>query len=142
MTIQEELIGVSRLFLDTAPIIYYVEENSNYLPMVDVIFEQIASRALVAVTSPVTFAECFVIPYRVGKGNAQQQFVELIVEAENINLVGKQAVELRDRYNLQLADALQVATALVEECEAFLINDTELRRVGELRVLVVGELEV
>ncbi|MCC5664290.1 hypothetical protein LC653_10260 [Nostoc sp. CHAB 5784] len=45
------------------------------------------------------------------------------------------------RYNLQLPDALQVAAAIIAGCEAFLTNDAALKRVTELRVLVVCELE-
>lgn len=39
-------------------------------------------------------------------------------------------------------DALQIATAVVSNCEAFFTNDVQLKRVTELRVLVVSELEV
>jgi predicted nucleic acid-binding protein len=46
------------------------------------------------------------------------------------------------RYNLQLPDAVQVATDLTAGCEAFLTNDRALKRVTKLRILVVGELVV
>lgn len=45
-------------------------------------------------------------------------------------------------YNLQLLDAFQVAAALQSKCEAILTNDMQLKRVKELRVLVVSELEI
>ncbi|MBW4523229.1 MAG: PIN domain-containing protein [Scytolyngbya sp. HA4215-MV1] len=44
------------------------------------------------------------------------------------------------QYNLKLPDALQIATARVTGCQAFLTNDTALKRVGELRILVLSEL--
>jgi predicted nucleic acid-binding protein len=56
--------------------------------------------------------------------------------------IARDAARIRVRYNLQLPDALQVATALTAGCEAFLTNDTALKRVTELRILVVGELVV
>jgi predicted nucleic acid-binding protein len=46
------------------------------------------------------------------------------------------------RYNLQLPDALQIATAISSGCDAFLTNDAALQRVIELRILVVSELEL
>jgi predicted nucleic acid-binding protein len=49
--------------------------------------------------------------------------------------------ELRARDQLRTPDALQVASALGAGCEAFLTNDLALRRVTELHVLVLGELE-
>lgn len=45
-------------------------------------------------------------------------------------------------YNLQLPDALQVAIALTSNCDAFLTNDVTLKRVTELKIIVVRELEL
>jgi hypothetical protein len=47
----------------------------------------------------------------------------------NTTYVAERAAELRARYNLRTPDALQVATALVRRCEAFLTNDARLKRV-------------
>lgn len=56
--------------------------------------------------------------------------------------VGQQAAELRVLYNLKLPDALQIAVAMTAGCEAFLTNDARLKRVSELRLLVLGEFEM
>jgi predicted nucleic acid-binding protein len=56
--------------------------------------------------------------------------------------IGDLAARLRVKYNFKLMDALQIATAVVSNCEAFFTNDVQLKRVTELRVLVVSELEV
>lgn len=147
MRVHEALTGVSRLFLDTAPVIYFVEENPDFLPVISLIFEQIEKAALLGIAAPVTLAECLVVPYRTGAANVQREFVELLTNTENIEFaaigqqVGQRAGELRARYNLQLPDALQIATALEEGCQAFLTNDAQLKRVVELKVLVVGELD-
>ena len=47
---------------------------------------------------------------------------------------------MRARYNLSLTDALQIATAIQSDCDAFLTNDLQLKRVNELSILVVTEL--
>jgi predicted nucleic acid-binding protein len=51
------------------------------------------------------------------------------------------AAELRARYNISLTDALQVAVALQNDCEAFLTNDMTINRITELNILVLSELE-
>ncbi|WP_339381369.1 PIN domain-containing protein [Brasilonema sp. UFV-L1] len=66
---------------------------------------------------------------------------EQVVFVEINAAIAREAARIRVRYNLQLADALQVAAALTAGCEAFLTNDDALKRVTELRILVVGELE-
>jgi predicted nucleic acid-binding protein len=54
----------------------------------------------------------------------------------------ERAADLRARYRLLTPDALQIAVALEAGCEAFLTNDLMLKRVTELRVLVLDELEL
>ncbi|MEH1906795.1 MAG: PIN domain-containing protein [Nostoc sp.] len=77
----------------------------------------------------------------------EQAFVDVLQQDEvvfveiNAN-IAREAARIRVRYNLQLPDALQVAAAIIAGCETFLTNDTALKRVMELRILVVGELSV
>lgn len=146
--IHEALQGVTRLFLDTAPVIYYVEKHPAYLDLVTPIFRHIDSEVLVAVTSPVTLAECLVMPCRLGLTKLQQDFTDLIVYGQSTIFapiehdVARMAAELRASYNVTLADALQIAVALRTGCEALLTNDGALERVKELRVLTVDDLKL
>ena len=56
--------------------------------------------------------------------------------------IARHAALLRASYNLSLTDAFQISAALAFGCSAFLTNDVALKRVTELRVLVIGELEL
>lgn len=149
MNITDSLQGVTRLFLDTAPVIYFVERHPQYFPLVRVVFELLRDGSVMGVASPVTLAECLVQPYRLGQTQLQQDFIELITDNNTIEfmpIIGQnlalEAAEIRARYNLQLPDAFQIAVALAADCEAFLTNDVTFRRVTELRVLVLNELEI
>jgi len=62
MRINQALLGVSMLFLDTATVVYLVEKNPYFLPLVSPIFTQIENGFLIGVASPVTLAECLVMP--------------------------------------------------------------------------------
>lgn len=146
MRISEALDRVSSLFLDTAPVIYFVERNPRFVNLVDPIFERLETD-ITAVVSPITLAECLVGAIRLGSANLEQAFVDVLQQDEvifvEINpVIAREAARIRVRYNLQLPDALQVATALNANCDAFLTNDDALKRVTELRVLVVNELVV
>ena len=147
MKITERLQTVTKLFLDTAPVVYYVEEDTRYLALVDPIFDRLDAGTLVAVTSPVTLAECLVMPYRNNQVELQQLFSDLIVNGANVLFasidreMGRRAAELRARYNLSLTDAFQIAVALQSGCDAFLTNDMTLKRVSELSVIVLEEME-
>jgi predicted nucleic acid-binding protein len=147
MKITERLQTITKLFLDTAPVVYYVEEDTRYLALVDPIFDRLDAGTLVAVTSPVTLAECLVMPYRNNQVELQQIFSDLIVNGTNVLFasidreMGRRAAELRARYNLSLTDAFQIAVALQSGCDAFLTNDMTLKRVSELSVIVLEEME-
>lgn len=147
MKINERLRNVTRLFLDTSPLVYYVEEDARYLARVDPVFEQIDAGALDAVTSPVTLAECLVVPIRKGQSNLEQTFADLIVNGNNVLFatidyqIASKAAELRARYNLTLTDAFQIATALNMGCDALLTNDAIFKRITELDVIMLDDLE-
>lgn len=148
MKLAEGLQGVTRLFLDTAPVIYYVERHSVYFPFVDPIFDLIIDGDIEAVTSPITLAECLVMPYRQNSVDIEQKFIDVILGGENTacflidEQISKQAAKIRVNYNLTLPDAFQIAIAIQSGCEAILTNDKELKRVIELSVLVLSELEL
>jgi predicted nucleic acid-binding protein len=147
MNLSERLKGVRRVFLDTAPVIYFVEENPHYAAKAQGVFERLDSGELSAVASPVTLLECLVLPYRSGNTEAAQAFTRLLVNSESVSFhpideqVADQAANLRARHNLTLADALQVAVALSSGCDAFLTNDAALKRVEGLNVIVLDEIE-
>lgn len=56
--------------------------------------------------------------------------------------IAENAARLRAKYNLRTPDALHVATALQTNCNAFLTNDLGLKRVNEIVVLVLDDLEL
>ena len=56
--------------------------------------------------------------------------------------VAERAAALRAKYNVKAPDALQVAAALEAGCEAFLTHDFGLRRILDLKIIIVGELEL
>jgi predicted nucleic acid-binding protein len=92
----------------------------------------------------VTLAECLVHPYKHGDTLLVERFRNVITAGVHTRYVGvddvaENAAELRARYNLSLPDAFQIAAALAAGCEAFLTNDNGLKRVTELRVLVLDD---
>jgi predicted nucleic acid-binding protein len=148
MRVEQALKGVKQLFLDTAPVIYYVERHPNYFPVVQPIFQHLQTGDFKAVASPITLAECLTLPYRQGLTQLQQDFIDVIVAGENTIFqptdaaVGCKAAEVRGQYQLKLPDALQIATALIAECDSFLTNDRRLESITELEIIVIENLEV
>lgn len=148
MKLDDALAGVTALGFDTSPIIYFVEEHPQYDAVVTEIFQRIAHGTFAGITSVITLSEVLIQPLRRGDTRLQQEYRDLLVHAAHFRTlsidtdIAERAADLRARYNLRTPDALQIAAALAVGCEAFLTNDNGLKRVTELRVLVLDELEL
>jgi predicted nucleic acid-binding protein len=83
---------------------------------------------------------------RLGDRDVVEAFLELLGGEHSTFLVplqretAKLAAEIRSRHNVTLLDAFQVASALEGSCEALLTNGKALKRITELRILLVEEL--
>jgi predicted nucleic acid-binding protein len=141
------MIGVEAIFLDTAPVIYYVEAHATFGEIVEPLFEMLDASDLRAVTSPVTLAEAMVLPLRANDSELWLLFQELLISGPSMRMqqidgtVGLRAARIRAEHNVTLTDAFQLAAAIEAGCDAFLTNDSDLRRVTEIRVLILSDFE-
>src|SRR5207245_11339258 len=105
-------------FLHTPPLNYIVQRNPAYFAVAYDICQRIDSCLRQGATSPVTLAECLIMPVRLGLIQPQQDFADVLVQGANMTFVpldaaiARNTAELRVKYNLGLADAFQVAAAL------------------------------
>ena len=148
MKLDDALVGVARLGIDTALIIYFIEAHPLYEAIVTPIFKLIADRRLTGITSTITLTEVLVQPFISANMRLQQEYRDILLYSPDFEViridvnVAERAAELRARYGLRTPDALQIAAALSSDCEAFVTNDSKLQRVTELRTLVLDNLEV
>lgn len=145
-----ELSNVQRLYVDSAPLIYYVEENSTYLEMMRVVVKIVDETDLVAYSSVLTLAEVLVLPLRKGDQGLVQAYQEILLTGDDYELVvitpevAVTAAEIRARFGLGTPDSVHLATALETGCDAILTNDRDFLRIQnqELSVLVLDDLEL
>ncbi|MDX2228813.1 MAG: type II toxin-antitoxin system VapC family toxin [Leptolyngbyaceae cyanobacterium bins.349] len=148
MKLDQAFSPLNQVFIDTAPIVYYVERHPQYFPLVEAIFQRLTAGSFQAITSPITLAECLVLPIRNGLPKLQADFISVITSGINTSfipvdaLASQKAAELRVKYGFKLPDALQLGTAIAAGSDAFLTNDEQLKQVTELQVLVLKELEL
>ncbi len=84
MNVDEALLGVTRLFLDSAPVICFVEKNPEYFDRAAEFFRRIDDENIVAVSSTVTLAECRVHPIRNGNAKLVDDFTEVLVSPPSV----------------------------------------------------------
>jgi predicted nucleic acid-binding protein len=139
--LQGKIVG-----LDTAPLIYFIEENPTYLETVRPLFDAVERGELIAITSVVTLLEVLIQPLRRGDEKLAQQYRDILLNAEGLTTVmvsqdiAERAALLRATYNIRTPDAIQMATAIHSGASAFLTNDARLPSLPELKALVLDGL--
>lgn len=134
-----------RIGLDTSIFIYHLEASPRYVPVTEILFEILPAGKISAVTSVLTVMELTVRPLQLARSEVADEYEVLVATFPNLLLVNvdravaRRAAELRARHRLRTADAVQVATALLNEATAFLTNDKDLRRIDELEVLLLDD---
>ena len=139
--LQGQVVG-----LDSAPLIYFIEENPTYLEMTDTFFEAMVRGEFRVVTSVVTLLEVLVYPLRQGNRILAQQYRDILFNEEGLTTIAvspaiaEEAAQLRATYNLQTPDSIQMATAISGGASLFLTNDARLPSLPGLEVLLLEEL--
>ena len=139
--LQGQVVG-----LDTAPLIYFMEQNPNYIEMMRLFFRSFNRGDFRIVTSTVTLVEVLVHPLRQKNTALAQEYREILMNQESLTVVeltpdiAETAAQLRATYNLRSPDSIQMATAIREGASFFLTNDARLPSLPGLTVLVLEHL--
>lgn len=139
------LRGRGSYFIDTMAFIYHFEENPAYTPFTRTLFQLVEAGEARGVASTLTLMELLVKPKRLGDAVAVEDYKYTLANFPNLKLrsldpeVAERAAEIRAKHNLKPPDAIQVATALVEDAEALVTNDLKLKGVGEIETIIIGE---
>lgn len=137
-----------RLFIDTAPIIYFLENNHLYMESMEIFFAKCRKENIRIVTSTLTIEEYLVSPYSDGKMEYADNFKQFIkymnVEVVDIDsTIAEQGAKIRGKYkNFKAMDALQIAAAIVSGCDVFFTNDKQLRQEKELPCMTMEDIIV
>jgi predicted nucleic acid-binding protein len=148
MKIADALSGIDLLGVETAPFIYYTESRPIYFDKMSTIFQRMNQGQFEILCSVITLSETLNKPMKANDQMLVSVYNSLFEDTYGLTLfsvnktIARKAAELRAKYGLKTPDALHVATALEAGCQAFLTNDMGLKRVSEIRVLVLDDLEV
>ena len=134
------------LCFDTSALIYLLSRVKPYCDWLDPLFAAVAAGEIQAVFSVVTEAEVRVRPLRDGKSEELARIATLF-SGRHVNVVhadreiARAAAALRADMNLELPDAIIVATAIVSGCDALVGNDkTCARRITEIPYVYLDEV--
>ena len=135
-----------RLFVDTAPLVYYLDDDERYADKVQDILSLTLETGGRLLTSVITATEYLTHPYRDGNTEKASTFFEFVADARiplvpiDIEIAEKAARICAEHPGFKTVDSLQLAAACVQGCDAFLTNDKQLVRFSPLRCLLVDDL--
>lgn len=138
-----------RVFIDTAPFIYYIEKNEDNPKCFDKVKNFLMGcydDNVKLITSVITLEEYLVFPYKINEPHYIEMFDKLL-EVLSFNIVeinreiAEKAAQIRAEYKFfKSMDALQLATACLAGCDLFLTNDKQLRQFKEIKCITVEDL--
>ncbi|GAX89234.1 type II toxin-antitoxin system VapC family toxin [Effusibacillus lacus] len=129
-----DLETVQKISLDSNCFIYLME-GSPYEKFLLHLFRKIENGDLQAVTSTLTVTEILSHPYKKGNIRLVEEYRGLLSSFPNMKVravdfhVADRAAELRNQYRLKTPDAIQLATAILEDTQIFVTNDKDFSSV-------------
>jgi predicted nucleic acid-binding protein len=132
--------------LDTAPLIYYIEENPYFAKPLNELFIAGEKQECHFVSSVITLTEVLVLPIREGYDDIVEKYEMILTHSPSIEIVdinveiAKITARLRANYSLKTPDAIQLATALYCSADYFLTNDKRLKSIKEISIILLEDL--
>ena len=134
----------SKVYLDTAPIIYSVEKNPAYIDLTLQIWTLLDAGDIEVVTSELTLLETLVQPLRNSDDDLVKAYEELLTDSLVKSLpitidIIRSSASLRANLNFKTPDALHAASALASGCDILIANDDIFRRTPGIQILILGD---
>ena len=138
---QHRIIGI-----DTMVFIYLLEDHPVFSEVCGNILEQIETGNIRGVTSVITLLEIMVKPKKDNKQSIADDYQMIISNFPNLDVVDVDmeisniASTLRGNYNIKTPDAIQIATCIYKGGTAFFTNDSMLKKVKEVEVILLKDI--
>jgi len=134
-------LGAGAVGVDTAIFIYFIEEQPQFLPLIEPLFKAVDEGRQEIITSALTLLEVLVVPYRSGNRLLADRYEALLTRSRGVRVVDltrellRGAAQLRAVTSVKTPDAIQLVAALTAGCTTFLTNDRRLPLIPGLRIV-------
>lgn len=134
-----------RVYFDTNPVIYYLEQISPFFSVVQPFFEMIGQGDIVACTSEFTLLETLIKPMRDNATLLIDDIQELLLDPDLFSLIPVSreilllSAELGAKSGLKPADSIHFASAIHHQCDYFVTNDLKFQSQQGVDVLRLSD---
>ncbi len=136
-----DIPGGAVVLVDSAPIIYFLENHRTLAPRYLHLFTRAAEGELEIAISTITIAEVLSGPAAAGNELLLEKYRGALVHGVGWRVVevsealAVSAARLRAKYRLKLPDAIQLATAVFIGAYALVTHDRDFKSVKDVRIL-------
>ncbi len=134
------------VFLDTAPLIYYIEANKKYSNILDKLFAGNEQKKFQFSTSVLTLMELLVHPIRKKETKLIKEYESILCNSSTLDIyeisidIAKKAAKIRAEFGFKTPDSIQLATAILSNSDFFLTNDKSLKSFKDIEIIVLDDL--
>ena len=135
----------TRVYFDTNPIIYFIEQNTQFVELVTPVFEMIGEDSILAFTSELSLTEVLIKPIRDNRIQIIQTHKELLLDPELFTLISPNqdtfllAAELGGKSSMRTPDAIHMACAIESKCRYFITNDKGIKSTDDVTVIQISD---
>jgi predicted nucleic acid-binding protein len=143
--VAEDLKKYKRIAFDTNLFIYLMEKHEKYFDAVKSIFTMVEKGQLYAITSVLVVTELLTKPIKDGNKSLIQKYKAAIctfpnLEVRNVDYgISVSTAKIRAKYGFKTPDAIFIATAIEDKAEAFVTNDTRLKSVDGIDIIILDD---
>jgi predicted nucleic acid-binding protein len=126
------------LLLDSAPIIYVLEQHPHFAARFLPLFRAQAAAQVSFAVSTITIAEVLTGPLQMGDEALARRYRTVLESWQVVPLdsaIAESAARLRASLRLKLPDAVQLASALAINADALVTHDRNFSGVRSLRII-------
>jgi predicted nucleic acid-binding protein len=133
------LRGGDLVVVDSAPLIYLLDDHPDFAPMFKSLFELHAQNVIQIAISTIAIAEVLAGPFKHAQDVLAKRYEKALAGFDVVPVSQEIAVtasRIRASSGLRLPNALQAATALEIGAIALVTHDRDFSRLADLRVLL------
>jgi len=137
---------LKRLGFDTSMFIYFIEKNQTYIDILRELFSELDKGKFKGYGSVITLTEVLIHPLKLGKNDLVNEYLNILQRSRNFEIISIdpniaiEAAKLRSVYSIRTPDAMQIASMVSVNCQAFITNDKKLKAIKEIRVITLDDL--
>lgn len=134
------------LALDTSVFIYHFKADPKYVGLTRRIFSSIEKGKNQAISTVISLSEILVKPLEEENFNAAEDYKIMLERFPNFTLIpidskiAFASAALRAKYKIKTPDALQIAGAIQKNATLFITNDKQLKKIEEIKVVLLSDL--